>query len=242
MSSNRSTPMPVYETEESRFKSDLPTGHPHLSYSKPIHAGQAWRINAYAGDQAKRFAASLPNRGVNRFAGAFSTAPASSGFTTAASLGTAQTAECQASSHKMEPLSAAGFQRAGSVPAFSSARAALSQMEPTASASTTFTGSVNRPFKAPSMAKPTNGTAHHVATVETRLTQQQRGVILNPLPPKAPQSGQGYSLPSDRDDSFAYLRGLVKDEGSDIAPRRPTPPKKRSSNSVSGAGSKRSKQ
>lgn len=202
-------------------------------------------MNAYAGDQAKRFAANLPNRGVNRFAGAFSTAPPAAGFTTAAGAATAHSAEsgfghpALVTSH----LLSAGFSSARTAPSFSSARAAFSTAKPAAGlAGSTYTGSVNRPFKAPSMAKPSNGAAHHVATIETRLTQQQRAVILNPLPPNVPHNGPGYSLPASKDDSFAVLKGLVKTEEADIAPRRPSPPKKRSSNGMQGTSSKRSKQ
>ena len=92
------------------------------------------------------------------------------------------------------------------------------------------------------MAKPSNGAAHHVATIETRLTQQRAGVILNPIAPNVPHNGPGYSLPADKDDSFAYLKGLMKDEDSDVAPPRPAAPKKRGSSGSPALNAKRKKQ
>ena len=247
--SNSSVPTPTYETEESRFKSDLPSGHPHLSYSQPIPAGQQWRMNAYAGDQAKRFAANLPNRGVNRFAGAFSMTPAAAAFTSASTVARSGTQgiDILPSGSELGMPVIPGFSSARSaIPAnagFSSARGAFSTAPPgiQGGLSGNYTGSVNRPFKAPTMAKPSNGAAHHVATIETRLTQQRAGVILNPVAPNSPHSGPGYSLPSDKDDSFAYLKGLMKDENDDIAPPRPAAIKKRASNGLGTANSKRSK-
>ncbi|MDU9703687.1 hypothetical protein, partial [Helicobacter pylori] len=68
-------------------------------------------------------------------------------------------------------------------------------------------------------------------------------VILNPLPPNIPHQA-GYCLPSDKEDTFSYLKGLAKDELDYIAPPRPAVTQKRTSSSImptSGNSNKRGK-
>lgn len=121
-----------------------------------------------------------------------------------------------------------------------------------------FGSGLNKPFKPPSMMTaplpaPSSAGHAHVSTVETRLTQQDKAVILNPVAPNLPRSAGNKSHTDNfsgiKDDSFSFLRGLAKEEMDDIAPRAPVGKsvspriaKKRSSNSNDAVpGLKRSK-
>jgi len=81
----------------------------------------------------------------------------------------------------------------------------------------------------------------NVSTVETRLTQQKKAVILNPVNPREPQ-GTPYTLPEGKEEDFFYLRALAKDELDEYAPRQVVNSTKRSLLSAAGRGAmKRSK-
>jgi hypothetical protein len=217
--SHSSTPAPNYSQPEDRFTSRLPNTHPQISgYGKPGYPGQQWRINSYAGDDVRRYASNMPNKGVNPYASAFSTSQAP-GFKSAmstmtgGSIAPASMAQAPGFSSALEvakpvalPNPSASFQTVRN--AFSTSAAAGPRPS--------FGTGVNKPFKPPSMAKPSTAGHSHVATVETRLTYQNNAVILNPIAPNIPRSA-GYSLPT-KDDSFAFLRNLAKEEMEDIAP------------------------
>jgi hypothetical protein len=81
----------------------------------------------------------------------------------------------------------------------------------------------------------------NISTVETRLTQQKKAVILNPVNPKEPQ-GTPYTLPEGKEEDFSYLRALAKDESDEHAPRQVANSTKRAPLSAAGrAAMKRSK-
>lgn len=228
--SHAATPAPSYtQRDDSRFTSQLSSAHPQLNYAVPTYPGQGWRVNAYAGDQAKRYAANLPNRGVNKFAGAFATGQ-STGFTSAlaasqqgmASTSTSTASSSLASSINMkssQPMRAI-FSNAPAQGAFSKAPAQGTFSSPAIVSRPAGTSSLNKPFKPPTMIRSINGSGTHVSTVETRLTQQRSAVILNPIAPVRP-SGTPYTLSSAKGEDFAFLRGLPTDEDDSVAPRAP---------------------
>lgn len=182
--------------------------------SKPMYPGEAWRMNSYAGDQAKRYASKLPNPGVNRFAGAFSTGGVSAAAAQAPGFTSA--------------LNASGFGRpsasssTGRVMVFSGKGSDFTQGK-------SFTSTlVRKPFKPPTQSgQPNKGRLPTVSTVETRLTQQNNAVILNPITPNEPQT-PAYTLPVGKDEDFAFLRGLAKEESEEYAVRKPGSNAKRS--------------
>lgn len=198
-----------------------------LHPSKPMFPGEAWRMNSYSGDQSKRYAAKLPNAGVNRFAGAFST---SAGVNAASAQAPGFTSA----------LDHAGYTRPAATQGPSTTRQySLSATSVGGSQKRPFSGSgAVRPFKAPSMVKPAD--LPTVNTVETRLTQQKNAVILNPVTPNIPQ-GAPYTLPTSHQDDFAYLRGLAKEELDQVAPKRIAGSKSKSTNAFNQPVFKRSR-
>lgn len=171
-------------------------------------------MNSYAGDQAKRYAAKLPNPGVNRFAGAFSTSSGSASLSQAP--GFASALQASIGSSRMTGSVTTGFRSS-----FTIKGSDLAAGKPFS------VGMLNKPFKPPTMSGQNNQKSlPTVSTVETRLTQQNHAVILNPIRPNEPQT-PAYTLPAGKDEDFSFLRGLAKDESEDYAVRMPTSAKRR---------------
>lgn len=199
----------------------------HLFPSKPMYPGEAWRMNSYAGDQAKRYAAHLPNAGVNRFAGAFATTSSIAASTQAPGF---------TSALKMSD----GVDRKvgkGSITTFSGSFGSFNSAGDVSSRPFT-SGTMNKPFKPPTSSRPVN--LPTVSTVETRLTAQNHAVILNPITPNEPQA-PAYTLPVGEDEDFSFLRGLAKEESDDFAVRRPAQSKRSPNRFASNPPLKRSK-
>lgn len=193
-----------------------------------MYPGEAWRMNSYAGDQAKRYAAHLPNTGTNRFAGAFATSSSiaastqAPGFTSALKFSDGGTSKFGSSGRVVEFT--------GSFTSFDS--------RSTGSGRPFSSGTINKPFKPPTHSRP--GKLPTVSTVETRLTQQNSAVILNPVTPNEPQT-PAYTLPVGNDEDFSFLKGLAKDEDDDFAIRQPSTIKRSPNRFASVAAIKRSK-
>ena len=162
----------------------------------------------------------MPNTGTNLYAGAFATGqtrgcpssldekPAGNSFTSARFV------------QKASFSSAAPNVQAPIMPivnpeaSFRTVRSAFCT-----SARPSFGKGLNKPFRVPSMAKPSSLVHPHVHTVETRLTQQSQAVILNPVAPTMPTNG--YSADQNKDDPFSFLKDLAKTEMGDVAPPAP---------------------
>lgn len=231
LSSHETAVAPVYSQPELSRSSYQAFGKQdiHLFPSTPMYPGEAWRMNSYAGDQIKRYAAQLPNSGTNRFAGAFSTSrnlaasTQAPGFTSALSMNSGTTKKFASGSANL-----AGSFR-------SLARETGNNHKDSRPFSS---GIVNKPFKPPTNRPPSN--LPTVSTAETRLTQQNHAVILNPTTPNEPQTA-AYTLPVGKDDDFSFLRGLAKDDMDDFAERKPVFPKRSQSRIASSPPVKRSK-
>lgn len=170
-------------------------------------------MNSYAGDQAKRYAAKLPNPGVNRFAGAFSTSNGSASLSQAPGFASAL--------HSIGSSRMTGSVTTGFRTSYTIKGSDLAAGKPFS------IGTLNKPFKPPTMAgQHKQKSLPTVSTVETRLTQQNHAVILNPITPNEPQT-PAYTLPAGKDEDFSFLRGLAKDESQDYAVRMPTSVKRR---------------
>lgn len=194
----------------------------HLYPSKPMFPGEAWRMNSYAGDQVKRYAANLPNTGINRFAGAFATSRSLA--STAQAPGFTSALQSTSVNPSTTSFRTSGFMRvSGKGPDFMG-KASFSS------------GLLNKPFKPPTRSAPSN--LPTVSTVETRLTQQNNAVILNPVTPIEPQT-PAYTLPQGNDEDFMFLKGLAKEESDDYAVRKPI--KRSPKNTTASQPLKRSK-
>lgn len=187
------------------------------AYSKPAFGtgGAAWRINAYAGDNAQRYAAQLPNRGQNAYASAFSTTQAP-GFSSALNV------------RMNKPKSAFATSMSGATPSalpgFGHARTA----EGKENALNMF-----KPFKPPSKVKSEPARTAHVATIETRLSQQPQAIFVQPAAPTS-LAPIRHSLNTAKNEDFATLTAWAKSENEDsyLDPPLPingwTPSQKRS--------------
>ena len=238
LDSHTSMPMPTYsQLDDGRFSSGLPAGHPQLSYGKPTYPGQQWRINSYAGDDVRRYASKMPNKGTNAYANAFAssrTGPTSSSAPSVHGVSSAQIAQNKSFSSALSI--------AESTPSSATHQTIRSAFS-TAS-KPNFGQGIHKPFKVPSMGKSSFMGHSQVNTVETRLTQQSQAVILKPIAPKVPRLAS--SLPQGKDDTFAFLKNLAKGDVEEVAPPAPLSSKsrsfpKRSSPSGLAAQSKRSR-
>lgn len=193
-----------------------------------MYPGEAWRMNSYAGDQAKRYAAHLPNMGTNRFAGAFATSSSlaastqAPGFTSALKMGDGVTSKIGPNGSVIKFTGSFASLKAG----------AIGSGRPFSS------GTLNKPFKVPTTSRSVK--LPTVSTVETRLTQQSNAVILNPVTPNEPQT-PAYTLPIGNDEDFSFLKGLAKDEDDDFAVRKPSHTKRSPNRFASAAAIKRNK-